>query len=190
MHKITVLPIYLSKMKTLIKKIWLISIISAFMFLFTTSVQAQEAVNSSTSSSQNDVPQVDWFNILPELEDEEISDIQNKTKEIGSSWWNVWKKYNETASASGFSTEKQIQSWIMNRWTLTNYITFVIKFISQLWIAIWALFIMYAWYKYMTSVFQWGKAPTSTITNAIIGIIIVIFSFAIMKTLTSIVWLS
>lgn len=175
-------------MKTLIKKIWLISIISAFMFLFTTSVQAQEAVNSSTSSSQNDVPQVDWFNILPELEDEEISDIQNKTKEIGSSWWNVWKKYNETAS--GFSTEKQIQSWIMNRWTLTNYITFVIKFISQLWIAIWALFIMYAWYKYMTSVFQWGKAPTSTITNAIIGIIIVIFSFAIMKTLTSIVWLS
>ena len=42
----------------------------------------------------------------------------------------------------------------------------------------------------MVSVFNWGKLPTETVKNAIIWVIIVIFSFAIMKTLTSFIGLS
>lgn len=163
-------------MLRIIKKIWLISILSLFILLPINSIHADET------------PKVDWINILPELEDNDVEIINTKVERIWSEAWHVWDHYNDEASL--LTTEQQIQSWIMNWGTITNYITFVIKFLSQAWIAIWALFIMYAWYKYMISVFQWGQVPKKTITNAIIWVIIVIFSYAIMKTLTSIVWLS
>ena len=137
--------------------------------------------------AQNDI-EIEGFQIIPELESEEIKKVDDAIEKIGKQWWHVLDTYNKVASE--MSTSEQLASWVMNRDTIVNYLVYVIKFLSQLWIVVGVVFIMYAWYKYMVSVFAWWKTPSSTIKNAIIWIIIVIFSYAIMKILTSLVWLS
>lgn len=135
-----------------------------------------------------DAQDVDWFTIIPKIKDTWA--IDTKIERIWSEWWQVWKHY--TDEADQMEPEEQIASWIMNWDTILNYLVFVVKFLSQLWLLVWVMFIMYAWYKYMVSVFVWWKtngAP-STLKNAIIWVIIVIFSYAIMKTLTSFIWIS
>lgn len=142
-----------------------------------------------TTADSNEL-EVDWFEIMPKLEPDEIADVNTKIKQIWEAPGKVREKYNETANSSGFTTSKQIASWIMNRDTIMNYIVFIVKFLSQLWLLVWAWFIMYAWYKYMLSVFNWWKTGSSTLKNAIIWVIIVIFSYAIMRIFTSIIWLT
>lgn len=132
--------------------------------------------------------EVDWFNILPELEESEVKNVSQKISEIWQTWWSVWDNYNKAASS--LTTSEQVASWIMNRDTIMNYLVFIVQFMSQLWLVVWTLFIMYAWYEYMLSVFKWWKLPTETVKNAIIWVIIVIFSYAILKTLTSLIGIS
>jgi len=140
--------------------------------------------------AQNNDLKVDWFNIMPELTKKEIDSNHEAITSIWQSWWEVWKKYNEIASSWDFSTSQQITTGIMNWDTIMNYLVFIVQFLSQLWLVVWFWFIMYAWYTYMLSVFNWLQTKSSTIKNAIIWIIIVIFSYAIMKTLTSIIGIS
>ena len=146
----------------------------------------------------NNIHAADWkldvngFNIMPELE-KDISELNTDIQDIWSVWWHVWDTYNKAADAmwQAGRTDKQIASWIMNWDTIMNYLVFIVQFLSQLWLVVWALFIMYAGYKYITSVlFQWKWADKTIISNAIIWILVVIFSYAIMKILTSLVWLS
>ena len=132
---------------------------------------------------------VDGFNIIPELSDDETKEANEKIDEIWKVWWHVMEKYRQVAS-NDFNTSQQLATWVMNRDTLMNYLVFVIKFLSQLWLLVWTIFIIYAWYKYMVSVFESWKTPSSTIKNAIIWVLIIIFSYAIMRILTSIVWLT
>ncbi len=143
---------------------------------------------SSLADNASNSMDVDWFNIMPKLETGDIDDINNKIDQIWKEWWEVWNKYNEAATS--MKTEKQLASWIMNRDTIMNYLVFIVKFLSQLGLVVWTAFIIYAWYKYMVSVFNWWKTPNSTVKNAIIWVIIVIFSYAIMRFFTSIIWLT
>ena len=156
--------------------IWILAFAIAFLFM------------PATTNADNEELEVDWFDIMPRLKPEEVADVNQKIKEIWSEGWKVWENYNK--NASWMTTSQQIASWIMTRNTILNYIVFIVKFLSQLWLLVWAWFIMFAWYKYMVSLFTWGKAPSSTLKNAIIWIIIVIFSYAIMRILTSIIWLT
>ena len=175
------------------KKIWLFTLLIISSSIFNISVNAQKTENAPTNTTQwnNDDLKVDSFSILPELSEEEINDVNEKVNTIGQAGWHVWDTYNGVADDPSFTTSKQIASWIMNRDTLLNYLKFIVKFLSQLWLVVWTWFIIYAGYKYMLSVFNWGKwASSEPIKNAIIGIIIVVFSYAIMKTLTSLVWIT
>ena len=135
-----------------------------------------------------DTMEVDWFSIMPKLTDKEIDDTAKKIENIWHTWWNVWSEY--TKAASGMSTQEQVASWIMNRGTIMDYLVFLVKFLSQLWITVWAIFIMYAWYIYMLKVFGGKGNPNTAIKNAIIWVIIVIFSYAILKFLTSLIGLT
>jgi hypothetical protein len=38
--------------------------------------------------------EVDWFNILPELLEEDIETIDAKAQEIGFKWWREWYQYS------------------------------------------------------------------------------------------------
>lgn len=166
--------------KNVSKKIWLI--ITSFYIFCTILIP-------NNIKADNDL-EVDWFNILPELTESEISWINKKIEDIWQTWWHVREKYNDYAS--GMSTSDKIASWIMDWDTIMDYIVFLINFLSQLWITVWVVFIMFAWYKYMVSVFDWWKAwnSSSIVKNAIIWVVIVIFSYAIMRILTSVIWLT
>ena len=164
--------------RKILKKIWIITMIGLFSFAI-----IPFCVNATDSDLE-----VNWFNIMPELEESEIQKIDEKIEKIWSEWWHVWDHYNDEADQ--LKTSQQVASWIMNWDTIMNYLVFIVQFLSQLGLVVWAVFIMIAWYKYAVSLFQWWKVPSSTVKNAIIGIFIVIFSYAIMKILTSFIWLS
>lgn len=163
--------------KIKLKKIWITIILWLLSIIY--------IPNNIFAEDLNDLD-IDWFYIIKEVED--IDKLDVAIKNIWSTWWKVWETYN--ATASGLKTSEQIATWIMNWDTLMNYLVYIVQFTSQLWLVVWGWFIMYAWYKYMLSVFDWWKAPSSTVKNAIIWVIIVIFSYAIMKTLTSLIWIS
>lgn len=145
------------------------------------------SINTYTFSSDGKDIEIDYY-IVPEIKESSLKKIQDATKEIWESWQHVMETYR--AKAKELTTAEQINSGIMNRDTIMNYLVFVIKFLSQLWLVVWAGFIMYAGYKYMLSVFNANRTSPDMIKNAIIWVIIVVFSYAIMKTLTSLVWLS
>ena len=133
--------------------------------------------------------EVDGFNIIPELTEPEIVEANKKIEAIWTSWWHVMENYRDAAEE--LTVKQQVATWIMNRDTITQYLIFVVKFLSQLWLVVWTIFIIYAGYKYMVSVFVGGKwATKDTILNAIIWVTIVIFSYAIMRILTSFIWLT
>lgn len=163
--------------KRIIKILWICAMFCIFSLTLPHNIYATD----------EEIP-VDWFNILPELTEEEISGLDDKINQIWKTWGWVRNEYNKVAS--GLSTSEQLASWIMNRDTIMNYLVFIVKFLSQLWLVVWAIFIMKAWYYYMFSVFKWSQVPSKSLTNAIIWVIIVIFSYAILRILTSIVGLS
>lgn len=139
-------------------------------------------------AADDDEMEIDGFNILPTLKDKDIDEVDEAIDEIWATWWQVMDTYRDKADQ--FSLSQQMASWIMNRNTIMNYLVFVIKFLSQLWLTVWTGFIIFAGYKYMISLWNSTQTSNQTIKNAIIWIVIVIFSYAIMKSLTSIVWLS
>lgn len=159
------------------KKIWFLLALFVCAFCLPIYVDAQD-----------DVPSIDWFQIIAELEWSGLDEAQQAVNKIWQTWWKVMDTYREEASK--LTTEQQLASWVMDRNTIINYLIFVIKFLGQLWLAVWVVFIIIAGYKYMVSIFNWQKTWKDYVKNAIIWVIIVIFSYAIMKILTSLVWLS
>ena len=71
--------------------------------------------------------------------------------------------------------------------TLLTYLAYLIRFLSEAGLFVGACFIIYAGYIYASNVFT-GKDPSAgktAITNAIIGVIVITFSYAIMKAITA-----
>lgn len=165
--------------KFLLRNMWLILLISFFSILLL----------PNNLYAQDDL-EVDGFNIMPELSDDEISDVNEAITKVWFKWWMVQETYREIAAHPGFTTSEQLASWIMNRDTIVNYLIFFVQFLSQIWLVVWTVFIMYAGYKYMFSAFGKGGVSSKIIINAIIWVLIVIFSYAIMRILTSIIWLT
>ena len=130
---------------------------------------------------------IEGYTIIPELTPEETSAVATATEEIWSTAWEVMKTHREEAKK--LTTSQKIASWIMDWDAIIEYLSMIVKFLSQAWLVVWVVFIMYAWYKYMVSVFNWWQVPSKVLKNAIIWVIIVIFSYAILRTLTSLVWI-
>lgn len=128
------------------------------------------------------------LSLITELSHEETEHTNRWINFLGLGWWEFRKNY--LLAAGNLSFFERLASWILIRDDIPNVLVLVVQFLSQLGLVVWVIFIMYAWYKYMLSVFNWWKAPNSTIKNAIIWVIIVIFSYAILKTLTSFIWLT
>lgn len=128
------------------------------------------------------------FNIIRELNDDEISKVNRRIKLISSDPWNVWSNIHK--AHEDLNLFQRRASWILEIEDILDYTVLIVNFLSQLWLVIWMCFIMYAWYKYIISVLNWWKVPANTVKNAIIWITVVIFSYAIMRFLTSIIWLT
>ena len=94
-----------------------------------------------------------------------------------------WAKY---CWGKTFDLGAAFSTWIMSWDCIIEYIVYIIRFLSQIWLLVWVLMIIYAGYKYATAVFSSGKTPSpDIIKNAIIWVLIVIFAYAIIKALTA-----
>lgn len=155
------------------KKIIYMFLLSLYLLIHT-SVYADDFViipeNNSTAGATS------WMDAAAEA-----------VKEVSSaSAWSVWDVYNKKANAMRGNLWAQMASGVMNWDTLLNYIIYLVKFLSQLAMVIWAATFIYAWYVYGTSIFTWNANQwTKAVKHAVIWMIIVIFSYAIMKILTS-----
>lgn len=108
--------------------------------------------------------------------------------EVGKAGGKVWDKLNEKAKQYEQNDDigAQFASGAFTWNTLLNYVIYLVRFLSQIALVIGAMMIIYAGYKYAASSFSGSLDNTSKadVKNAIIGVIIVIFSYALIRILT------
>jgi len=135
--------------------------------------------------------QAQEFHILPELDDSEL--VQDDVKEVGNvhdnvndEYESVWDKYKEISNDSKRSLWDRMASWIMSRDTLLDYVVYLIRFLSQVGLLIGAIMIVYAGYQYATDIMG-GDASKwkSSVKYAIIWVVVISFSYAIIRILTN-----
>lgn len=136
-------------------------------------------IHSFAQQTSND------FEIIPKVTSG--GGVENAVNTVGASGGDVWKNYNAQAKAMEWKVGDQLASGIMTRDTLLEYIVYLVRFLSQIGLLIGVLMIIYAGYLYASSVFSPSNMSKgkSAITNAIIGVLVIAFSYAIMKLLTS-----
>jgi len=174
-----------------IKKIWFFLVGGMLLF---GSFSSTHAVNSNQ------------FHILPEVEDKttiqkitkivsdgkEYSWATEKTygEEVNADIWagsgsTVMERYQKIANSREYSLSEKMAAWVLDWNSILEYVVYAIRFISQIGILIWAGMIIYSWYLYAVSAFWgswwWGEKAK----NAIIGVVVITFSYAIMKLLTA-----
>jgi len=135
------------------------------------------------------------FELIPEAEGDFADDVRD-LGDVRSSG-NFAEIYNQKAKSFGEEDDdgvgikacsglgEQFASGIMNRDTILCLAAQVVSFVSNMALVVWALMIIYAGYLYATAVFNWGNVGkwSEAIKRAIIGIVVVIFSYAILNLL-------
>lgn len=120
--------------------------------------------------------------IAPKVDQSKLWEINSKIQDPNDSR-HVRDIYDD--QASGLNTAEQIASGVMTWNTILDYGVLLLKFLSQAGMLVWALMFIWTWYQYIMSVITWDWAPwNKNIKQAIYGILIIIFSYAIMRILT------
>ena len=127
-------------------------------------------------------PEVDDFVIIPEAS-WKVGEI---TENISKEWWKVWEKYNKEYSGIKNDLWAQFATGVFWWNSILLFIKYLIKFLSQVGMVIGALMIIYSGYIYANAVWT-GNATkwVDPLKKAIIWVVIIIWSYAIMKILTS-----
>jgi len=119
----------------------------------------------------------DNWTLIPEWDASAASEVSN-------AWpGKVWEKYNE--KAQNITPWDSFASWVFSWNSVFAFFKYLAKTLSGIWLVIWAAMIIYAGYKYATWVFTWDAAKwwQDALKWAIYWVLIVIFSYAIMKIL-------
>ncbi len=167
-------------------------ILSLLMFMsiqligFFGSVMAADTIADLPTANTN------WFELIPKVDKDDIT----KTYDAVAKWvkkdgnrHQFWDKYNEEASTLAKGKDgvaKQLATWVMNWDTIIAYSSIVITFISNLWLVVWAGFIIYSGYQYAMSAFGTKEDNGKAIKNAFIGIAVIAMSYGIFRLLARI----
>lgn len=119
--------------------------------------------------------------LIPEAD---VWKVQQTIQKVKDPNWDFIDNYNKAASWADLST--QMATGVMNRDTPISFLAYLVRVIMQIAMVIWALMIIYAGYIYASWVFSWNvtKWPTA-IKSAIIWILIIAFSYLIIRILTA-----
>ena len=123
-----------------------------------------------------------WFTQAQSL----IPKEESSTVEIVSwvsQWWRVLENQKNLIKSWSLTMAQQINTWIMSWDTILDYCVFLIRFLWELALLIWAVAIIFLWYKRITKNVFW-EAPKG-LTMIIIWLLVVIFAYAIVKLLWS-----
>lgn len=123
------------------------------------------------------------FEVIPEAQ----TDVSSDVTDVGKAWGSVWDTLNGKANTYEKKGDigAQFASGAFTWNTILEYIIYLVRFLSQLALVIGAAMIIFAGYKYASAAFTGKPGGQEDIKNAIIGILIVVFSYAIIKILTS-----
>lgn len=123
------------------------------------------------------------FQIIPEAEQRD--QWPQSVQTIGEARGEVVETYNQEADK--LALWDQFASGIMNWDTILDYASYLVKFLANLAMVIGSATVIYAGYLYVMSGYSGDKASqaNAAIKYAIIGIMVVIFSYAIMRILIS-----
>lgn len=100
-----------------------------------------------------------------------------------SVWWHVLEEQRNLIKSWNMTLWDQLASWIMSRDTILDYCVYLVKFVWELALLIWALAIIYLWYKRITKNIFWD-APKG-LTMVVVWILIIIFAYVIVKLIWS-----
>jgi len=103
--------------------------------------------------------------------------------------WEVWDTYNIHAKRTENLPGNAFADWTFTWTTILNYMKYLVKFLSGIGLVIGAVMIIFGGYKYAMGVFT-GKASTwnEPIKLAIQWVLVIIFSYAIIKFLLAALW--
>lgn len=126
----------------------------------------------------------DSFVLIPEAKNDWwVQDVQNlqkikKDKDFWTDYNTAWDNY-----AWDKDVGSQMASWIITRDTILLLVVRIVKFVSNAALVVGSLMVIYAWYLYVMSAIAWDQTSQANeaIKDAIIGIVVVIFSYAIQK---------
>lgn len=148
-----------------------------FLLLFIASAFQLSVLSSVAFAVDNN------FEIIPSSK----TDVSADVTEVGKAGGGVWEKLNK--KAAGYEEKKDIGAQFASgafTWnTLLNYVVYLVRFMSQIALVIGAAMIIWAGYKYAQGAFTGKAGGSEEIKNAIVGVLIVIFSYALIKILTS-----
>lgn len=119
------------------------------------------------------------FEVIPENSNGNIW----TTVENIAEWWKVWENYREESQKEDLSLWDQFASGIMTRDTILDYAVYLVKFIGQLALLVWALWIIYYGYVKATEHLKgsgWGK-----LGKVVLGILVISFAYVIVKMIWS-----
>lgn len=102
--------------------------------------------------------------------------------------WTVWSRYNKelTKDKKELDLGTQFATWIFSWNSIKLYAAYIIRFLLQIGLLIGAVMIIVAGYKYATAVYKWSDPWKKDILNAIVGVLVIIFSYAIIRILQAV----
>lgn len=138
----------------------------------------------SASAFKTDDPA---FELIPKTKTDGRADDAKRLWEL----WHkkdFWKEYNKYWETYAWQKEKDglwkmLASGIVTWDTILILLTRVIKFIANAALVFGSAMFIYAWYLYVASALAWDHTwkANDAIKNAVIWVVIVIFSYAIQK---------
>ncbi len=156
--------------------------IKKIVFWFLISFFLSSVTFASLANTRNDL------HIIPESQSSN-QELDQKVKEIAKKPGQVIETYNQQAEdlSKKWDLGSAFATWIFNRDLILLYIAYLVQFLSQLGMLIWWVMVVYAGYLYAGTIFNFGDVPWAkkAITQAIQGILVITFSYAILKILTS-----
>ena len=156
--------------------------IKKIVFWFLISFFLSSATFASLANTRNDL------HIIPESQSSN-QELDQKVKEIAKKPGQVIEIYNQQAEdlSKKWDLGSAFATWIFNRDLILLYIAYLVQFLSQLGMLIWWVMVVYAGYLYAGTIFNFGDVPWAkkSMTQAIQGILVITFSYAILKILTS-----
>ncbi len=116
------------------------------------------------------------------------SNVDARVKAVSTTKGSVRDEYNAQLNDKSFNNpaniSDQLASGIMSRDTIMDYAVYLLRFLSQIALLIGALVFVYNGYQYILETIGMGSPNSGNMKNAVIGMCIVFFSYAIMKILT------
>lgn len=156
--------------------------IKKIVFWFLISFFLSSSTFASLANTRNDL------HIIPESQSSN-QELDQKVKEIAKKPGQVIETYNQQAEdlSKKWDLGSAFATWIFNRDLILLYIAYLVQFLSQLGMLIWWVMVVYAGYLYAGTIFEFGDVPWAkkAIKQAIQGILVITFSYAILKILTS-----